>query len=444
MAVVEGVQADALREKVRGEVIAPGDGAYGEARRVWNGIIDRQPALVVRCTGNADVIATVAFAREHGLPVSVRGGGHNVAGTAVSEGGVVIDLSADAERRRGRREADGSRRRRSAARRRRPRDPGLRARDAVRRRLAHRHRGLTLHGGMGFLTRRLGLSCDNLIGADVVTADGRLVHTDAERHPELLWALRGGGGNFGAVTSLEYRLHDVGPDGVHGDHVLPGRGGSRGAAGFREIIANAPDELMAIALYWSAPAEEPFPPEWHGQPVFIAAGCWSGPPEDAEEAVKPLRELATPVADLSGPMPFLVAQSLFDPEYPDGRRYYWKSTFLSDVGTAEAELLGRYAASRPSPLSSIDVWALGGAMRNEPAGGSAFAKRDAPFLLGSRGQLGRPRRRRGEHHLGARADRARRASSLPAGRISTSPASSRRASSSCARPTARTTSGCRR
>jgi hypothetical protein len=147
-------------------------------------------------------------------------------------------------------------------------------------------------------------------------------------------------------------------------------------------MANGPEELMGVALYWTAPAEEPFPPEWHGKPVFILAGCWSGPLDEAEAAVKPLREVTTPVADLSSPMPFVVAQSLFDPEYPDGRRYYWKSIYLSDVGDAETELLDRYAATRPSPLSSIDIWALGGAMRREPEGGSAFAKRDAPFLLG--------------------------------------------------------------
>jgi hypothetical protein len=147
-------------------------------------------------------------------------------------------------------------------------------------------------------------------------------------------------------------------------------------------MADAPDELMGVALFWSAPPEEPVPPEWHGQPVFIAAGCWSGPMEDAEEAARPLRELGTPVADMSGPLPFLVAQQLFDPEFPDGRRYYWKSIYLSDLAEAESELLTRYAASRPSPLTSIDVWALGGAMRNEPEGGSAFAKRDQPFLLG--------------------------------------------------------------
>ena len=444
MAVVESVQADSLREKVRGEVIAPGDGAYGEARRVWNGIIDRQPALVVRCTGNADVIATVAFAREHGLPVSVRGGGHNVAGTAVSEGGVVIDLSAmrnvvvDVEKRTvraggGARLGDVDHETQAF---------GLATPFGVVSRTGIG--GLTLHGGMGFLTRRLGLSCDNLIGADVVTADGRLVHTDAERHPDLLWALRGGGGNFGAVTSLEYRLHDVGPEVFMAITFYPAEVGAEGLPTFREIMANAPDELMAIALYWSAPAEEPFPPEWHGRPVFIAAGCWSGRPEDAEEAVKPLRELATPVADLSGPMPFLVAQSLFDPEYPDGRRYYWKSTFLSDVGAGRGRA-ARALRGEPAVAAHVDR-RLGARRRDEERAGREAARSQSatsPSCSRSRPTgTTLPTTRRTSP--GRASSSARRASSPRAGRTSTSPASSRRASSSCARPTARTTTGCRR
>jgi FAD/FMN-containing dehydrogenase len=382
MAVTENLQVDALSEQIRGDVIGAADAPYDEARRVWNGVIDRRPALVVRCSGNADVIAAVAFAREHGLPVAVRGGGHNVAGTAVAEGGVVLDLGAlrnvfvDVDRMTvraggGARLGDVDHETQAF---------GLATPFGVVSRTGIA--GLTLHGGMGFLTRRLGLSCDNLVGADVVTADGRLLHADAERHPDLLWALRGGGGNFGAVTSLEYRLHPVGPEVFMAITFYPAEAGSEGLAAFGEVMASAPDELMAIALYWTAPPEEPFPPEWHGKPVFILAGCWSGPAEDAEDAVRPLRELTEPVADLSGPMPFLIAQQLFDPEYPDGRRYYWKSIYLSGLGDAEIELLGRYAGSRPSALSSIDVWALGGAMRNEPAGGSAFAKRDAPFLLG--------------------------------------------------------------
>src|SRR6266542_4252011 len=333
----ESLQADTLREQIRGEVIAEADAAYDESRRVWNGVIDRRPALVVRCSGNADVIAAVAFARERELPVSVRGGGHNVAGTAVCEGGVVLDLGAmrnvfvDVDRRTvraggGARLGDVDHETQAF---------GLATPFGVVSRTGIA--GLTLHGGMGFLTRRLGLSCDNLIAADVVTADGRLLHADAERHPDLLWALRGGGGNFGAVTSFEYQLHPVGPKVFMAITFYPAEAGTEALPAFAEFIAGAPDEFMGIALYWTAPTEEPFPPEWHGKPVFVAAGCWSGALEDAEEAVRPLRELAEPVADLSGPMPFVAAQQLFDPEYPDGRRYYWKSIFLSEVGDAEAE-----------------------------------------------------------------------------------------------------------
>jgi FAD/FMN-containing dehydrogenase len=382
MAVTETLELDELRQRIRGEVIAGDDEAYDVARRVWNGVIDRSPALVIRCTGNADVIAAIAFARERRLPVSVRGGGHNVAGTSVAEGGVVIDLgpmnnvSVDLDRMTvraggGARLGDVDHETQAF---------GLATPFGVVSRTGIA--GLTLHGGMGFLTRRLGLSCDNLVGANVVTADGRLVHTDAERNPDLLWALRGGGGQFGAVTSFEYRLHPVGPEVFMALAFYPAEADADGLRVFRDVFADAPDELMGVAIYWTAPAEEPFPPEWHGKPVFVLAGCWSGALEEAEAAVKPLREVTTPIADLSGPMPFVIAQTLFDPEYPDGRRYYWKSVYLSDLGDAEAELFGRYAATRPSALSSVDVWALGGAMRREPEGGSAFANRDAPFLLG--------------------------------------------------------------
>jgi FAD/FMN-containing dehydrogenase len=380
MAATETLEA--VRDLIRGEVVTGSDASYHEARSVWNGVIDRHPALVVRASGNADVIAAIGFAREHRLPVSVRGGGHNVAGTAVCEDGVVIDLSAmrnvfvDLDRQTvraggGARLGDVDHETQAF---------GLAVPFGVVSRTGIA--GLTLHGGMGFLTRHFGLSCDNLIAADVVTADGRLLHVNGEHHPDLLWALRGGGGNFGAVTSFEYRLHPVGPEVFMALTLYPAEMAAEGLRTFRDVMADAPNELMGVALFWSAPPEEPVPPEWHGKPVFIVAGCWSGPMERAEEAVRPLRELGTPVADMSSPMPFLVAQQLFDPEFPDGRRYYWKSIYLSRIGDAECELLTRYAASRRSPLTSIDVWALGGAMRDEPEGGSAFAKRDAPFLLG--------------------------------------------------------------
>jgi FAD/FMN-containing dehydrogenase len=381
-AVTEGPALDDLRAQVRGEVLSEGDAAYADACLIWNGMIERRPALVVRCTGSADVIGAVRFAREAGLPVSVRSGGHNVAGTSLSDGGVVVDLTGmrnvfvDVEGRKvraagGARLGDVDHETQAFA----LATPfGVVSKTGIA--------GLTLNGGLGFLTRRLGLSCDNLVGADVVTADGKLVHADLERNPDLLWALRGGGGSFGVATGLEYRLHDVGPEVFMAVVFYPAEAGKEGLLAWRESMRDAPNELMSIALYWSAPAEEPFPPEWHGKPVFILGGCWSGPIDQAEDAVRPLRELTEPVADLSGPMPFEMAQQLFDAEYPDGRRNYWKSLYLSDVDEALAELSDRAAADRPSPLSSIGIWALGGAMREEPEGGSAFAQRDQPFLLG--------------------------------------------------------------
>jgi FAD/FMN-containing dehydrogenase len=328
------------------------------------------------------VIAAVNFAREAGMPVSVRSGGHNVAGTALSDGGVVVDLTrmrnvfVDPEQRTvraagGARLGDVDHETQAF---------GLATPFGVVSKTGIA--GLTLNGGMGFLTRKYGLSCDNLVGADVVTADGKLVRADAERDPDLLWALRGGGGSFGVATSLDYRLHEVGPIIFMAITFYPVEAGKEGLVAWAEMMRDAQDELMSVALYWNAPPEEPFPPEWHGKPVFILAGAWSGPLDEAEEAVRPLRELAEPIADLSGPMPYVIAQSLFDAEYPDGQRHYWKSTYLSDVDSAVAEICDRGAAGRPSQLSSIDVWALGGALRNEPEGGSAFSQREAPFLFG--------------------------------------------------------------
>jgi FAD/FMN-containing dehydrogenase len=381
-AIAAGPALDELRGQIRGEVVSESDPAYAEACQIWNGMIERRPGLVVRCSGSADVMTAVRFAREAGVPVSVRSGGHNVAGTALCDGGVVVDLT-------GMRNVfvDPDRRTVRAA-------GGARLGDVDHETQAFALAtpfgvvsktgiaGLTLNGGMGFLTRHYGLSCDNLVGADVITADGKLVRADAERNPDLLWALRGGGGSFGVATSLEYQLHEVGPIVFMAITFYPVEAGKEGLQAWRETMRDAPNELMSVALYWTAPADEPFPPEWHGKPVFILAGAWSGPLDQAEEAVRPLRELTEPVADLSGPMPFVIAQSLFDAEYPDRRRYYWKSLYLSHIDEAVAELCDRAAAGRPSPLTSIPVWALGGAMRNEPAGGSAFSQREAPFLLG--------------------------------------------------------------
>jgi FAD/FMN-containing dehydrogenase len=340
------------------------------------------PALIVRPAGTDEVIEAVRFARAHRLPLSVRGGGHNVAGTALCDGGLAIDLSnmrgvrVDAEARVAR--AEG----------------GAKLGDVDRATQAHGLAtplgvvsrtgvaGLTLHGGLGFLTRKHGLSCDNLIAAEVVTADGRLVRADASQNTDLLWALRGGGGNFGVVTALEFRLHPIGPDVFLFLVMYPAAEALTVLAAFREFMATAPDEVMGLGILWNTPEADPLPEHARNVPAVILVGAHCGAVADGERAVKPLRRLATPLADLSGPMPFLDVQQLFDPDYPDGRRYYWKSIYLSGLGDDVIGALARHARARPSSLNSIDVWALGGALRREPAGGSAFSKRDAPFLLG--------------------------------------------------------------
>jgi FAD/FMN-containing dehydrogenase len=381
-AVLTQATLDELRGNLRGEIVRPGDESYEEARKVWNGMIDRRPALIVRCSGAADVVAAVRFAREHSLPVAVRGGGHNVSGSAVCDGGMVIDLS---------------------------RMNGVRA-DPVRRvaRVAAGARlgdidhetqvsglampvgvvsatgiaGLALHGGMGFLTRKYGLTSDNLVAADLVTPDGRLLVVDEHQHPDLFWALRGGGGNFGVVTSFEFRLHPVGPDVAFGMVFYPADKAPLVLRFFREYMAQAPDELMAIAIFWNAPADESMPEAYRAAPVIVIAACYAGPVQEGERAIQPLREIDAPVADLSGPMPYLAAQKLFDPDYPNGRRYYWKSLYLSNLGDEAIRALAEHAARRPSPISSLDVWALGGAFGRVSPEATAFGRRDAAYLLG--------------------------------------------------------------
>ena len=373
---------EALRGSLRGRLIRQSDAAYDERRRVWNGVIDKHPVMIAECAGVADVIAAVNFARVQKLPISVRGGGHNVGGTAIAESGLVVDISKmdavriDPNRKIARVEGG-----------------------ATLGKLDHEAQafglavpagvmsltgigGLTLHGGLGFLTRRLGLTCDNLMAADVVTAEGRLVTADARENADLLWALRGGGGNFGIVTSFEFQLHPVGPEVWMGLTMYPAAKAPKLLAFFRDFMAKAPHELTAIAIFWNTPDEESLPEGARNQPALVFGACWSGPPDKGEAAIRPLREIKTPLLDLSGPMPFATAQKLFDPDYPDGRRYYWKSIYLGDLSEGTIASLAALGAARPSPISSLDIWALGGAMARVSPDHGAFAARTAPFLLG--------------------------------------------------------------
>ena len=381
---VEGISADDLRTFVddfAGEVVLPDDDAYHEARQVWNGMINKYPAIVARPTGPADVVRAVELARDQGLPLAVRGGGHNVAGSAVCDGGIVVDLAdvndirvdPDARTARvggGATIGDVDRETQLF---------GLAVPLGVVSQTGIA--GLTLNGGVGHVRRAHGLACDSLVSADVVTADGEVVVASEDRNPDLLWALRGGGGNFGVVTSFEYRLHDVGPEvyGLlcfyHGDRSI------EALERFREWAVDAPDEASVLPIYMFVPELEEYPEEAWGEPAFLFAGCYNGAIEEAESVFEPLREVAEPIVDFSGPMPYAALQRLFDLEFPDGRRYYWKSTYVEELTDDLVELFARRGAEAPSSLSTVDLWHLGGAIAEVDPEETAFWHRNKPYML---------------------------------------------------------------
>jgi FAD/FMN-containing dehydrogenase len=374
--------SEQFKNKIHGKIILPGDPDYQAARKIWNGIIDKNPVLIVQCTGTRDVVECIHYARENKMHFSVRGGGHNVAGNSICDNGLVIDLSlmrdvsVDVDRRTVRvaggaklGDVDQETQKFNLA-----VPAGVVSKTGIA--------GLSLNGGMGFLTRKYGLTCDNILSAEVVTADGNVITADSQNNSDLYWALRGGGGNFGIVTSFEFKAHPVGPDVWMLIVMYPLEDASKVASYWRDFIAKAPDELTSILLYWSAPHDEPVPEDLQGSPVIITAGCWCGPLDKAEVVLQPLREITKPVADLSGPVPFVIAQQLFDPEYPDGRRYYWKSIYMNILNDDAISMLNKYAAERPSAISSIDVWALGGAASRIKPEDTAYFKRSEPYLLG--------------------------------------------------------------
>lgn len=372
----------ALRENLRGDWIAADHDQYDSARRVWNGLIQRKPGLIVRCRGVADVMAAVNFAGQHGLQIAVRSGGHNVAGTSVQDNGFTIDLSAMRSVR-----VDPNRRFAWV-------EGGARLGDVDHESQAFGLAtplgvvsatgvaGLTLHGGIGWLLRKHGLSIDSLLSVDVVTADGDLKRADRQRNSDLYWAVRGGGGNFGVVTSFEFELHPVGPQVWFAVPIYPLERAPEVMAEFRAIMEKAPDDLMGLGVYWSAPEVPEVPRQYHGLPVVILLACYTGPLEQGEEMVRPLRTINKPIADLSGPMRWLDVQRFLDADYPDGASYYWKSIFLDRLDDQVIETLTRHAEKRPSPISSIDVWTLGRAMSRIEASDTAFYRRDAPYMIG--------------------------------------------------------------
>ena len=366
---------------VRGAVLRPSDQGYDDGRAIWNGLIDRRPALIVQCTGAADVVDAVNFAREQGLLLSVKGGGHNVAGNAVNDGGLVVDLSQmrgvhvdqptqTVRAQGGALWGDCDRETQLF---------GLAVPGGVVSTTGIA--GLTLHGGVGHLRRKHGLSIDNLLSVDIVTADGQLRRASATENEELFWAVRGAGSNFGVVTSFEFQAHPVGPMVAVGAIFYPIEDARAVLPDWRDYMASAPEELSSLAFFWNVPAHEPFPPEHHGKPVLIVAAVYSGSVKDGEPVVQPLRELAQPLIDLSGPWPWLGLQSGFDALFPKGQFRYWKSRALAELSEDAIDELADWAARRPTPLTDITIWHHGGAMSRIGETETAYAGRDAPFLV---------------------------------------------------------------
>ncbi|MGX7873872.1 FAD-binding oxidoreductase [Mesorhizobium sp. ORM6] len=358
-----------LRQAIRGDLILPDDAGYDLARRVWNGMVDKRPAAVIYCAEPNDVVTAVGFARSRNLLVAVRGGGHNVAGSSVCDGGLVIDVSrmkrieVDPVRRIARAEAGLNLGEFDAA----TQSHGLATTMGVNGDTGMA--GLTLGGGFGKLGRKYGLSCDNLLAVDIVTADGRLRRADAAENADLFWGIRGGGGNFGIVTTFEYKLHRVGPLLVAGSVLHRYDHACEAMRFYRTFSSKAPDELSLDAALVTAPSGERF---------FSISACYIGPLGEGEQIVRPLREYGTPMEDRIGPVSYLQIQSAGDSIFPRGRRYYWKAQFMREITDQAIDtLLEAYAAA---PSESLLVFQqVGGAISRVPVAETAYANRDALY-----------------------------------------------------------------
>jgi FAD/FMN-containing dehydrogenase len=378
---IEGAALGELRARFRGALLRPGEEGYDEARRVWNGAIDRRPALIARCAGADDVVTAVRFARERDLLVSVRGGGHAVAGHAVCEGGLMIDLSAmkavavDPAARVARaaggvlwHELDRETQRHGLA-----TTGGIISHTGIA--------GLTLGGGLGHLMRRHGLTVDNLRAVDLVTADGTRMRVDAAREPELFWGLRGGGGNFGIATSFEYDLHRVGPMVLGGPIFWPLAEAPQVLRVLRDVAPAASDELGITLVLRLAPPMPFLPPERYGTPVIGLVLAWAGDPAEGMRAIAPLTTLGTPLANVVRPIPYLALQSMLDSSAPHGNHYYWKSHRLPQLPDELIDLLVARAAAITSPLSQLGGWAVGGAVSRVDPAATAVGAREVGFEL---------------------------------------------------------------
>src|SRR5919201_7005621 len=368
-----------LAAGLRGEIVGRDHPTYEQHRKIWNGSIDRRPALIARCAGVADVMAAVKFARKHGLRVAVRGGGHSFPGLSVADDAFLIDLSlmkgvrVDPVERTARVQAGvllGELDRET--------QPfGLAAPSGI---VTHTGvAGLTLGGGIGWIMRKHGLSVDQLRRVDVVTADGELVKASPDENPDLFWGVRGGGGNFGIVTEFEFDLVPVGPTVLAGPIFWKMKDSAEVLRFYRDWVADAPDELMTIVIHRKAPPLPFVPEELHGKPVVMVVCYWAGEVEDGEQAIRPLKEFGRPVADVCAPRPFLEHQAMFDPSFVPHRWYYFKSCDVTEMTDEVVDLTVEHSLRIQSPLTSFPIWQMGGAVARVGEDETAFGGRNAGF-----------------------------------------------------------------
>jgi FAD/FMN-containing dehydrogenase len=369
---------DELRAQVRGEVVGPGEEGYDDARAVHNAMIDRRPAVVVRCANAGDVMTTVGFARDNELDLSVRGGGHSVPGFGTNDGGVVIDLSrmrgvrVDPTGRTARAEGGATWGDFNAA----TYAFGLATTGGIISTTGIA--GLTLGGGIGYLTRGAGLSLDNLVSADVVTADGRFLVASEHENEDLFWALRGGGGNFGVATSLEYRLHPV-KDIYGGPMFFELSEVTNILRFFRDFIADAPEELGAFPAFQIAPPLPFIPEDRHGDTFIAMVACWAGPLEQGEKALQPFHDVAPVVAEHVGVMPYPALNGAFDGLVPPGLQHYWKANFVTELTDEAIAAHVEHGPKVPAVNSTVHIYPINGAAHRVASDATAFAYRDANF-----------------------------------------------------------------
>jgi FAD/FMN-containing dehydrogenase len=378
---VDAKLADQLRAKMRGPVLLQGDPSYDECRSIWNAMIDRRPALIARCIGVADIVSGVNFAREHALPLSIKGGGHNIAGLAVCADGLMLDLSLM----RGVWTDPGMRTARAQA--------GCLLGDVDRETQLHGLAavlgfvsntgiaGLTLGGGFGYLTRRFGWTSDNVLSIEVVTAEGRLVRASERENSDLFWGLRGGGGNFGVATSFEYQLYPIGPEIVGGAIAWPGEDAEAVIDLYQQLVEEAPPELACVLGLRLAPPAPWLPKEVHGKPIVALFVCHTGAVAEAERFLTRVKSFRKPAGDIVMRRTYTSQQSLLDATQPKGRRYYWKSEYLARLDPALLSKVREHAARITSPHSAVLVFPLQGALNQLSDDHSAVGNRDAAYVL---------------------------------------------------------------